>query len=147
MCWLTEISGYTNRINKMRKQVQALKFRSDVSATNEAHALIQLNIQITSRKLNTIEHSIIHTIKENTNHVNYSWATETKLAVTNEEELYENMKYGYELFIDLQQSFNMLLKEGLAVKPTPKIIAMCSTLKRHDVKIKLKHGFAERCLS
>lgn len=130
MCWLTEISVYTNRIHKMQLQMQAIKPKI-TEATKENFVLMMQRIDICSRKINITERRIIHVIKQQTN--SYIPPAEKKFSIESEDELFDEMKYAYNLFIEMQRTFNYYLKEYRL--PQTVAIEVPASLKPHHDKI------------
>lgn len=125
--WHTEISMYRLRISEMKRQMQSLKSRlTGEESTNKTHALIMQRIQIAFNKLHLVETKIIYMIKKQTNNTSSVTLEATKHSMENEDDLFENMKYCYNLFIDLQKSMYVYFKERTAVKQVSKVIQLAS---------------------
>jgi hypothetical protein len=112
MGWQTDLSVQRSRINKLQKQLKSMEANFATFDEEERYYAIQRNIQFAIRKTNVLENKIIHTIKLLSCSANYVPLTETEFAVTNEEELFDDMKNNSNDFIELQNKFFNYIKES-----------------------------------
>ncbi len=120
--WLTEISLYTRRINQMQKELHAMKSRlSNIDSTHHFEA-IQQQLQDALNAIQNLECSIIFLIKDNSKNPINKNLEKAKIKISNEDELFEQMKKGYNVFVELQRSFNAFFKETEVQKTSSKVI-------------------------
>lgn len=126
MSWLSQISVYTCRITKIRKELEGLISSSISGDEKERAILIMQRIDMALKKFMNTETRIIHTIKQNENYPGnvYVALSETKFAVKNEEYLFRIMQYHYTECIELQQMVNEYLKENAEQRHVSKIIQL-----------------------
>ena len=110
--WLSEISVYRLRICEMKKKLQNPEHTSANEHVNEKVVFMLQKIQIALNKLSHTEQAIIYILHENVYATSYNPQLQKQFFLEGEEELFDNMKNSYNLYIELQKTFNSYLKEG-----------------------------------
>jgi hypothetical protein len=83
----------------------------DHEQAHQKTSSIMKAVHVVLNKLNSTESKILLKIQENSNFPFSEALPGTVLKVCTEDELFENMKSSYSLYIDLHRSFNRYLKE------------------------------------
>ena len=120
--WHTEISIYRCRIDEIKKQLQYLKPKAVNTGVHKKYISLIQDIQNVLAKLTSTEVTIINVIRENIHAPSHPQLLQIKGTVNSEDELFENMKACYSLFINLQQSFNYYVKESSVSQTRSRVV-------------------------
>ncbi len=109
MLWMTDLSIYRGRINKMLNQIQQQKNRFTIEGNYERFIELSQKISTGSHRLQQIEFKVMHTLKKLTNEL-YKPSAVRWTSIENETELFDNMILANSLVVNLQkeihQAFN-----------------------------------------
>lgn len=109
MLWMTDISVYRTRINKMLNQIQQQKNRFTMEGNYERFIELSQKIGAGIHRLQQIEIKVMHTLKKLTNEL-YKPTPVRWTSIENESELFDNMILANSLVVNLQkeihQAFN-----------------------------------------
>ncbi len=123
MLWQTEISGYRCRINNIKTELVKLNAGYSYPNFSGQYKLLLNRIDLVLHSFHATEVKIIHTINDNTDHI-YPPVNEHYSEEQKEQVLFESIKHGYSLFVDLQQCYNNFLKEVFVPKEITKVIQL-----------------------
>lgn len=103
MMWISDISIYRCRLNKMLRHLQSLKTKFSLEGRYDSYISISQKFQAAQNKLQVIENKIIHTINKKLNEL-YKPTRNTWSLIENEAELFEYMITANSMIIELQRS-------------------------------------------
>ncbi|MCY7420400.1 MAG: hypothetical protein LH478_01475, partial [Chitinophagaceae bacterium] len=110
MLWLTDLSTYRYRIQKMQVHLQNIKTQFSLLGKFEQYVNLSRDLQTALKKLKAVEAKVIHTIKMHQNEL-YVPALNKLLDLQNENELFDNMIYANKITVELQRSVGNCFKQ------------------------------------
>lgn len=123
MNWLTDLSVYRNRLQKLQHHLQCSKTQFSLKGKFEKYISLTRELQTALKKIQSIESRVIHTINVHENelyipHLN-KWSD-----LQNEDELFENMMTANRVVLELQRSISSCFKDSKDVEHPSLLVEM-----------------------
>lgn len=128
MLWLTDISTYRQRVQKMQQKLQSLKNQFSLQGKFEKYISLSRELQGALKKLNTIESKVIHTVNMHEDELYLPSLTKMP-AFKSENDLYDHMIYANKIIVELQRAVDNCFEETAVPEKRSLLIEMPVTKK------------------